>query len=65
MFEKKLCPQCKTGKRTYQLDSSSTECPYIYCHNGKSCAMYERLDEHKKQGIFEYIAGKVFPKNKN
>lgn len=65
MFRRKLCPHCKTGKRTYQLDSRSPECPYLACHNGKKCAMYKKLDEHKKQNIFECIIDKVFAKGQN
>lgn len=65
MFRRKLCPRCKTGKRTYQLDNRSPECPYLACHNGKKCAMYKKLDEHKKQNIFECIIDKVFAKGQN
>ena len=69
MFRRKLCPHCKTGKRTYQLDSRSPECPYLACHNGKKCVMYKKLDEHKKQNIFECIfeciIDKVFAKGQN
>lgn len=68
MFRKKLCPHCKTGKYTYALDPRSPECPYIYCHNGKKCAMYERLDEPKKQSFLSCILDRVLlpppPKNR-
>lgn len=65
MLRRKLCPHCKIGKRTYQLDSRSPMCPYIHCYKGRTCAMYEKLDEHKKQNIFECIVDKVFAKGQN
>ncbi len=44
-----LCSQCKTGKYTYELDKNSTLCPYILCNNGKTCSMFEKLDEPDKK----------------
>ena len=65
MFRRKLCPHCKTGKRTYQLDNRSPMCPYIHCYKGRTCAMYEKLDEDKNQTILERIVKNVFAKSKN
>ncbi|MBE6811211.1 MAG: hypothetical protein E7521_09240 [Ruminococcaceae bacterium] len=48
MKKLKLCPHCKTGKQTLSLDKSSFICPYINCHDGKTCTKFERLDTHKK-----------------
>lgn len=59
MCRKKLCPHCKTGKYTYELDRHSPVCPYFYCHNGKKCAMYERLNEPQKRGILRRILDRV------
>ncbi len=51
MFKRKLCPHCKTGKYTYELDPHSPECPYLSLHNGRKCSMYEKLDGPKKYGF--------------
>ena len=55
MFRRKLCPHCKTGKRTYELDSKSPECPYLCCHNGKKCAMYVPLEKEEKNGFLRRL----------
>lgn len=59
MFKRKLCPHCKTGKYTYELDRQSTECPYIYCHKGRTCSMYVKLNETEKKGFLSGIFKKV------
>lgn len=46
-MQKQLCPDCKTGKRMYELDPMAPECPYLSMHNGKTCPMYEGADELK------------------
>lgn len=51
MCKRKLCPHCETGRRTYELDSKSAECPYLLCHNGKKCGMYKKMNESKKASI--------------
>ncbi len=56
MLRRKLCPRCKTGKYTYELDPHSAECPYLYCHDGKKCTMYEKLDESgRRPAIFKKL----------
>ena len=45
---KLLCPDCKTGKQTYQIDKKSVMCPYIRCHNGKRCSMYVPIKDKAK-----------------
>lgn len=39
-YGEELCPKCETGRRAYELDSRAAVCPYMSCHNGKSCTMY-------------------------
>ena len=39
----KLCPTCKTGQDTYLLDNKNPFCPYLHCHNGKTCTMYKPI----------------------
>ena len=58
MFKRKLCPKCKTGKYTYELDRRSPVCPYIGCHNGKKCPMYVKLEKPQKGGFWERITKK-------
>ena len=55
MFKRKLCPKCKTGKYTYELDKRSPMCPYIDCYNGKKCPMYVKLEEPQKSSFFERL----------
>lgn len=52
MFKRKLCPKCKMGKYTYELDKRSPVCPYIGCHNGKKCSMYVKLEKPQKGGFW-------------
>ncbi len=44
-----LCPKCKTGQDTYLLDNRSPFCPYLPCHNGKSCSMFVPLDDKEQE----------------
>lgn len=37
---KLLCPNCKTGKESYQLDRLSESCPYIECMKDGKCKFY-------------------------
>ena len=54
--KKQLCVSCKTGKESYELDSHSETCPYIYCYNviRNKCRFYKPLETEKavyKQNI--------------
>lgn len=42
-FKEQLCPKCKTGKYTYELDSKSDACPNISCLENGKCSFYEPL----------------------
>lgn len=54
MFRRKLCPRCKTGKYTYELDKNSPECPYLSCCKGRKCSMYQKLEKPKKHAFFKF-----------
>lgn len=54
-FHKQLCPHCKNGKRTYELDEQSPMCPYLACHNGKTCAMFEKLKTPEEKRFWNRI----------
>ena len=53
MFNKKICPRCKTGKYTYDLDPKSEVCPYIGCWRRNKCSFYKPLEKPSKTGIFK------------
>ncbi len=38
--KKQICPSCKTGKYTYDLDKLSENCPYIGCLKNGKCKFY-------------------------
>ena len=47
-----LCPNCQTGANALKLDEREPMCPYLSCHNGKSCSMFvplEKADNKKNQ----------------
>ena len=51
MFGKKqICPRCKTGKYTYELDPKSEACPYIGCWKCNKCHFYKPLEKISKAG---------------
>ena len=51
-FNKLICPRCKTGKYTYDLDPKSDVCPYIGCWKRNKCHFYKPLEKGTKNGIF-------------
>lgn len=50
-FRKQICPRCKTGKYTYDLDPKSEVCPYIGCWKRNKCHFYKPLEKAPKTGI--------------
>lgn len=55
MFNKKLCPKCKTGKETYEKDPNSPICPYLPTYTKKSCPYFVKETERKYAKIKEII----------
>ena len=51
-LKKQICPRCKTGKYTYDLDPKSETCPYIGCWRRNKCSFYKPLDKESKKGVF-------------
>lgn len=44
-LEKQICPKCKVGKESYELDRHSETCPYIeYWKDGK-CPFFRPIDK--------------------
>ena len=52
MLKRKICSTCKTGKISYELDSTSPVCPYMEFYWDKQCPFYEK---DKEIGIFAKI----------
>lgn len=46
--KKALCPVCKTGKESLELDPKSLFCPFIDLHDGKSCRNFVKIKEDEK-----------------
>ena len=66
-LKKQICPRCKTGKYTYDLDPKSETCPYIECWRRNKCSFYKPLDKESKKGVFSGFKNKrsVTPPPKN
>lgn len=50
-FKKQICPRCKTGKDSYDLDQHSEACPYIGCWKKGKCSFFEPLDTTSKKAF--------------
>lgn len=55
-----LCTNCKTGQKTYGLDSHSEFCPYISCYEENNCPFFKPLnpmecDVQKKKNFFHKV----------
>ena len=57
-LKKQICPRCKTGKYTYDLDPKSEVCPYIGCWRRNKCSFYKPLDKHSKSSLFHKVIEK-------
>ncbi len=65
MFIKKntnLCKNCKTGRKTYELDEHSEFCPYIDCYDDDTCPFYRPINaigykKQKKRNLLKEVIG--------
>ena len=64
-FKKQICPRCKTGKYTYDLDPKSDVCPYIGCWRRNKCSFYKPFDKNSKKRFLNGILNKQSDKNIN
>lgn len=48
-WRKQICPRCKTGKDSYELDNRSEACPYIGCWKINKCPFYKPFDNPSKR----------------
>lgn len=60
-WRKQICPRCKTGKESYDLDSHSEACPYIGCWKKGKCPFYVPLEKPKKAALSKENKNKVLP----
>ena len=52
IWKKQICPRCKTGKDSYELDKRSEACPYIGCWKNGKCSFYEPLENPSESKSF-------------
>lgn len=52
-LKKQICPRCKTGKHTYEVDKHSEICPYIGSWTKGKCQFYVPIDNKTKKGFFQ------------
>ena len=45
VLENLICPNCQTGKASYDLDNHSVVCPYIGCLKDGSCQYYKPFEK--------------------
>lgn len=64
-LKKQICPRCKTGKYTYDLDPKLETCPYIGCWKRNKCSFYKPLDKNSKKHFLNGILNKQSDKNIN
>lgn len=64
-WKKQICPRCKTGKYTYDLDPKSETCPYIGCWRRNKCSFYKPFDKNSKKRFLNGILNKQSDKNIN
>ncbi len=57
-LKKQICPRCKTGKHTYDLDPKSDVCPYIGCWKRNKCHFYKPLEKGPKKGVLSSFVNK-------
>ena len=57
-LKKQICPRCKTGKYTYDLDPKSEVCPYIGCWRRNKCHFYKPLSKTSQKGFLNRILNK-------
>ena len=42
-----MCDNCETGKKSYELDSHSDNCPYIASWKGEECRFFKAIEDEK------------------
>lgn len=52
-WKKQLCPNCRTGKESYELDKHSESCPYIGYLKEGTCSFFVPFEEHPNRDIQE------------
>lgn len=47
-WRRQICPKCKIGKWSYDIDKRSEACPYIGCWKNGKCHFFVPLDKNNK-----------------
>ncbi len=53
ILKKQICPRCKTGKESYELDRHSEVCPYIGCWKNGKCPYFQSVEKTSEKGILK------------
>ncbi len=56
--KKQMCPRCKTGKDSYELDKRSEACPYLGWWEKGKCSFFVPLEEPSKTGVLKKLKTK-------
>ena len=51
-LNKQICSKCETGKKSFELDKHSDNCPYISCCKDGRCHYFKPLKEARKIKLF-------------
>ena len=54
-WKKQICPRCKTGKASFELDRHSVMCPHIGSWKNGKCHFFEPIEKSSKMNIFNKI----------
>ncbi len=64
-WNKQICPKCRTGKESYELDPKSDACPNISCWKNGKCPFYIPLEKPPKSSIFKRYKKTISEKGLN
>ncbi len=62
----KLCENCETGRRTYELDCRTAFCPYLFHYKSKGCLYYKPIEKSEvskeRISLLKKIITHILPK---
>lgn len=59
------CGRCATGKYLYELDNHEPICPYMHCHNGKSCSRFVKIKNKRGNHLCKKIIKNIVSNNRS
>lgn len=57
--EIKLCENCETGRKTYELDCHTAFCPYLFHYEGKGCLYYKPIKNPEASKVKKSLLKKL------